>query len=607
MRNTRLAAALLLGSLFVAAFAATSLGQLPPWFKRLDTNGDGKIDRQEWVQGGKQLEDFRKLDRNGDGIITPDEARRQDDHMPVELKLVNGRAKVAGTLEMADEPLRGKKAYQVFTLTLQKGQTCRFDLASQLFQAYLFIENADGDVVAESGSDYAGGNTRVDFHPEKAGTYRVVATSLAGVRTGDFVLVVRAIEVLIGGLPAWFHELDADGDGQITLQEWLQGGKKLAEFRKWDRNDDGLITADEVLYYLSQPVALKLKNGAATYTGKLEPRAEPYHGKKSHQAFTVRLEGGENYVLELRSGAFQGHLYVESPTGQVLTDGGGKEGTAQLAFSPVLSGTYRVVAARTGGERTGDYVMSVRRAKGPPLPKGLPAWFKELDKDGDGMLNLAEWRQGGKSIEEFRKYDHNDDGLVTPEEVLRFVKRPAELVFDDGVAAFTGKLEDHGDEPYRGRKAYLLLTVKLEAGEDYRFELASQAFRGYLALETAEGKTLVEASGSNGGAAQLQFRADKGGTYRLVASSTNGNHPGDFELLARHLTARVPPPRLPAWFKELDTDGDGQLSLQEWLKGGKTLEEFRRYDFNDDGLVTAEEVLRQQRLASPAKTDAPRR
>lgn len=52
------------------------------------------------------------------------------------------------------------------------------------------------------------------------------------------------------------------------------------------------------------------------------------------------------------------------------------------------------------------------------LPKELPKWFAELDTDGDGQIALFEWRVS-KSLEEFAEYDRNEDGLITPEEVLR--------------------------------------------------------------------------------------------------------------------------------------------------------------------------------------------
>lgn len=51
-------------------------------------------------------------------------------------------------------------------------------------------------------------------------------------------------------LPPWFGQLDTDGDGQIALWEWRKAGKELEEFKDWDRDGDGFITAEEVLHKL---------------------------------------------------------------------------------------------------------------------------------------------------------------------------------------------------------------------------------------------------------------------------------------------------------------------------------------------------------------------
>lgn len=52
------------------------------------------------------------------------------------------------------------------------------------------------------------------------------------------------------GLPAWFEELDADRDGQISLYEWRTSGRTIAEFAEYDLNGDGLLPPDEFLHYL---------------------------------------------------------------------------------------------------------------------------------------------------------------------------------------------------------------------------------------------------------------------------------------------------------------------------------------------------------------------
>ena len=49
---------------------------------------------------------------------------------------------------------------------------------------------------------------------------------------------------------------------------------------------------------------------------------------------------------------------------------------------------------------------------------------------------------------------------------------------------------------------------------------------------------------------------------------------------------------LPGWFGKIDEDMDRQVSLAEWRKAGKDLEEFLDMDLNGDGLLTADEYAR---------------
>jgi hypothetical protein len=51
------------------------------------------------------------------------------------------------------------------------------------------------------------------------------------------------------GLPDWFLQRDADGDGQLTLSEFAPSGAAAtaAEFLRYDLNHDGLVTPQEVL------------------------------------------------------------------------------------------------------------------------------------------------------------------------------------------------------------------------------------------------------------------------------------------------------------------------------------------------------------------------
>jgi hypothetical protein len=54
------------------------------------------------------------------------------------------------------------------------------------------------------------------------------------------------------------------------------------------------------------------------------------------------------------------------------------------------------------------------------LPSGLPAWFLRLDLDGDGQITQAEYAPTGSAaaLQEFEAYDHNRDGVITPQEAI---------------------------------------------------------------------------------------------------------------------------------------------------------------------------------------------
>ncbi|HUT09427.1 MAG TPA: EF-hand domain-containing protein [Thermoguttaceae bacterium] len=55
------------------------------------------------------------------------------------------------------------------------------------------------------------------------------------------------------------------------------------------------------------------------------------------------------------------------------------------------------------------------------LPEGLPDWFARRDLDGDGQVAMSEFSSewSDDKAAEFRRYDPNGDGIITPEEALR--------------------------------------------------------------------------------------------------------------------------------------------------------------------------------------------
>jgi hypothetical protein len=82
-------------------------------------------------------------------------------------------------------------------------------------------------------------------------------------------------------------------------------------------------------------------------------------------------------------------------------DGRGKEGEASAVKS------YRSVSPRAR------------------LPKGLPDWFLQKDVDQDGQVSMAEFAASwsDSTVVEYFRYDLNRDGVVTPAECLKAMKK----------------------------------------------------------------------------------------------------------------------------------------------------------------------------------------
>jgi Ca2+-binding EF-hand superfamily protein len=579
------------------AFSLTVLilhgyGRLPPWFTALDANEDGQVSLDEWRKGGKNPDEFRKYDLNDDGFITPEEALRATKGS-THLKLEKGQASYNGDIETeVGARYQGRRSFKVLTINLEMGKVYRIEQTSRVFVPFLYLENPDGGVIAQT--NRLARTTRIVHRATKSGTYRIIATSLPDGKTGPFSL---SVEALAGsqGLPAWFKKLDANEDGQISLDEWVAGGKAPEDFRKHDLNGDGLVTAEEVLQTVKKEGHLQLEDGQASYNGDIEESLEErYQNKIAFKVFTINLEKGKTYRIVQISQVYYAYLYLESPDGEVLAqhNSGGVSLPARIIHRAAKAGTYRIIATSLGGFRTGPCSLSVQIQNGP---RGLPAWFTALDTDKDGQITRDEWRAGGKAAEDFRRYDLNDDGVITAAEVLQMVKQESQLQLEGGQANYTGDIEE-AEETYLNKISYKIFTIKLAKGRSCKIEQVSQVFFSFLFLEDPDGGVVAQNnSGGRGRTARIIHRAAKSGTYRIIATSQDGHRTGAISLSVRSLGGGVLPPGLPLWFAELDTDQDGQLSLEEWRKGGKAAEDFRKHDLNDDGYITPDELLRSLR------------
>src|SRR5262249_35118806 len=162
---------------------------------------------------------------------------------------------------------------------------------------------------------------------------------------------------------------------QVSLQEWLRGGRRLIDFRVHDVNGDGFITPDEILRKSHRVHRLEFTRGQAHYHGAIEEATdERYQEKQTFKVFAVPMEEGKTYQIEHVSQAFYAFLFLENPSGEIIekNNSGGRGLTSRIVHRAEESGIYRVIATSQDGIRTGEFALSIRVFPdvGGMLPRG---------------------------------------------------------------------------------------------------------------------------------------------------------------------------------------------------------------------------------------------
>lgn len=92
--------------------------------------------------------------------------------------------------------------------------------------------------------------------------------------------------------------------------------------------------------------------------------------------------------------------------------------------------TYRMAAyTQPGAEKLDGETLLRRRFRPLPpaerLPAGLPTWFAEKDTNRDGQVMMSEFAREwpAEKLAEFKRYDRNGDGIITPRECLAGMKK----------------------------------------------------------------------------------------------------------------------------------------------------------------------------------------
>jgi Ca2+-binding EF-hand superfamily protein len=148
-----------------------------------------------------------------------------------------------------------------------------------------------------------------------------------------------------------FRKFDRDRDGRLSADEMPEGLRE--QLSNWDGNRDGVIDADEYLAY-----------------------------------FQASLKA-------VAAGIASGEVPLNQPKGKV----------AVPQMPTALPSPSGHAAA--------------------PAPK-VPDWFRRLDEDADGQVGLYEWKKAGRPVAEFLAIDRNGDGFIEVKELLAYMSEHPE-------------------------------------------------------------------------------------------------------------------------------------------------------------------------------------
>jgi hypothetical protein len=418
-----------------------------------------------------------------------------------------------------------------------------------------------------------------------------------------------------------FKLLDADRDGKLSKQELADAAAVL---HKLDLDENEMIATDEVVANTNpygRQVFFDPFNPPPAPTGGAFLLVEPGQGARLSKALTDRYDRDRNGKVSRaeiglteavfaaldgsKDGALDGAELAKWSEGPSDLELGVRLGQQQPARKPAAGLLQAVVTAGRGAARPVTVEVSPSGEKGWPL-----AGRTRRDVGGGVVLTegVAQIDVRGADAPQFRVDGVRGFYLQQFKALLKDKKDYAEKAevqaspYFQGLFAFCDR---DGDSKLYERELVAFLTLMGEGAASFTtltlhdhgagfFELLDGNRDGRLALRemrTAWERVEPWDRGKAGAVSRDQVPRQ----YQLALSQG----PGDDGRFGGVIVARGgmggPAPssgRGPLWFRKMDRNADGDVSMREWLG---TADDFKRIDADADGLLTPEEAAKADR------------
>lgn len=414
----------------------------------------------------------------------------------------------------------------------------------------------------------------------------VLAAGSSGGMVVQSNVVVRG-GVNYGALPNLKKLLDVDGNGVLSVEEIASAGQRL---KSRDADDNDLLTANEVTdtvpaanrgavqplrdqpqQIIQNAIMLGPTTTAEAILAALRQKYREKEDNLSAASFPAspklfeQLDGNHNGQLEthemLSLNTLPAHIQVKVNMGQR-----GNAAPIEVVAVAEEVGTADSTPQTVRVSRPGFQLSLANSATATPaynFDVSAKQMLQQYDKDSNGYLDAQEL--AGNLATQFELWDADQDGKVYPKEIAESYSRSVapqmsqvRASIEIQESALFEALDLSGD------RRLSLREMRTAAEQLKKFDKDGDG-----QLTPDEIPLTLEISFGQGYSAYGGFRAVRVGAGGVAANPAAGGGRG------------------PEWFKRMDRNGDGDVTLKEFL-GDE--EKFQKLDTNGDGFIEPKEA-----------------